>query len=120
MHGNILLIELNYTIRRMVARELKTRGLTVLQADTLDAASNLLNKHEIDAVVCEIYLPDGAIFHLLADPRLADKPALGLGYNLDEQDAWGQFGRTNFLKKPVPTRVIVEHVLALLQDTPVA
>jgi DNA-binding response OmpR family regulator len=118
MPHTILLIEQNYTIRRMVARDLEQRGLAVLQAKSVEAAASYLDTHTIDVIVCEVYLPDGAVFHLLADPRLADKPALGLGYDTDTQDAWTQFGKTAFLKKPVPTRLIIDGVLRLFpRDT---
>ena len=43
----------------MLARIIRLEGLTVLEADTVKAGNKLLDKGDIDVVLCDVKLPDG-------------------------------------------------------------
>ncbi|WP_276504868.1 sigma-54-dependent transcriptional regulator [Terrimonas pollutisoli] len=59
MPGNILLIDDEEGLRRLLGRIIGLEGFHVDEAGTLRAGFDLLNKKEIDVVLCDVKLPDG-------------------------------------------------------------
>lgn len=59
MAGNVLLIDDEEKLRGLLKRILSLEGYTVSESGTLAAARKLLDKDNIDVVVCDVKLPDG-------------------------------------------------------------
>jgi two-component system, NtrC family, response regulator len=59
MPGNILIIDDEEQLRKLLSRIISLEGFTVEQAGTLKAAWNFLAHKEPDVVLCDVKLPDG-------------------------------------------------------------
>jgi two-component system NtrC family response regulator len=57
--GIVLIIDDEEKLRALLARIIRLEGLTVLEAETLKAGGRLLDKEDIDVVLCDVKLPDG-------------------------------------------------------------
>ena len=57
--GIVLIIDDEEKLRTLLARIIRLEGLTVLEADTVKAGNKLLDKEDIDVVLCDVKLPDG-------------------------------------------------------------
>jgi len=57
--GIVLIIDDEEKLRTLLARIIRLEGLTVLEADTVKAGNKLLDKGDIDVVLCDVKLPDG-------------------------------------------------------------
>ena len=58
--GNILVVDDEEKLRGLLKRVISLEGYTVYEAADLKAAVRALHKEEIDAVVCDVKLPDGS------------------------------------------------------------
>src|ERR1700729_1291741 len=57
--GIVLIIDDEEKLRALLARIIRLEGMTVLEAETLKAGGRLLDKEDIDVVLCDVKLPDG-------------------------------------------------------------
>ena len=57
--GIVLIIDDEEKLRTLLARIIRLEGLTVLEAETIKAGNKLLDKGDIDVVLCDVKLPDG-------------------------------------------------------------
>src|ERR1700760_4889086 len=57
--GIVLIIDDEEKLRALLARIIRLEGLTVLEAETLKAGGRLLDKEDIDVVLCDVKLSDG-------------------------------------------------------------
>src|ERR1700744_1234318 len=57
--GIVLIIDDEEKLRTLLSRIIRLEGVTVLEADTLKAGNKLLDKEDIDVVLCDVKLPDG-------------------------------------------------------------
>src|SRR5579871_1964538 len=57
--GIVLIIDDEEKLRSLLARIIRLEGLTVLEAETIKAGNKLLDKEDIDVVLCDVKLPDG-------------------------------------------------------------
>ncbi|HLZ89320.1 MAG TPA: sigma-54 dependent transcriptional regulator [Puia sp.] len=57
--GIVLIIDDEEKLRTLLARIIRLEGLTVLEAETIKAGNRLLDKEDIDVVLCDVKLPDG-------------------------------------------------------------
>lgn len=57
--GNILLVDDEEKLRGLLSRIIRLEGFTMFEAATLKAGSRLLEKENIDVVLCDVKLPDG-------------------------------------------------------------
>src|SRR5258708_9016627 len=57
--GIVLIIDDEEKLRTLLARIIRLEGYTVLEAETLKAGNRLLDKEDIDVVLCDVKLPDG-------------------------------------------------------------
>lgn len=57
--GIVLIIDDEEKLRTLLARIIRLEGLTVLEAETIKAGNKLLDKEDIDVVLCDVKLPDG-------------------------------------------------------------
>lgn len=59
MQGNILLIDDEEGLRKLLSRIIGLEGFKVEEAGTLKAALDVLKRKEIDVILCDVKLPDG-------------------------------------------------------------
>jgi two-component system, NtrC family, response regulator len=59
MPGNILIIDDEEQLRKLISRIISLEGFKVEQAGTLKSALTTLAQKEIDVVLCDVKLPDG-------------------------------------------------------------
>jgi DNA-binding NtrC family response regulator len=59
MLGNILLIDDEEGLRKLLSRIISLEGFKVQEAGTMGAGFEILNRHEIDVILCDVKLPDG-------------------------------------------------------------
>jgi two-component system NtrC family response regulator len=57
--GIVLIIDDEEKLRALLSRIIRLEGFVVLEADSLRAAGKLLEKEDIDVVLCDVKLPDG-------------------------------------------------------------
>lgn len=57
--GIVLIIDDEEKLRSLLARIIRLEGITVLEAETIKAGNKLLEKEDIDVVLCDVKLPDG-------------------------------------------------------------
>ena len=57
--GIVLIIDDEEKLRTLLARIIRLEGFTVLEAESLKAGGKLLEKEDIDVVLCDVKLPDG-------------------------------------------------------------
>jgi two-component system, NtrC family, response regulator len=57
--GIVLIIDDEEKLRALLARIIRLEGLTVLEAETLKAGGKLLEREDIDVVLCDVKLSDG-------------------------------------------------------------
>ncbi len=59
MAGNILIIDDEEQLRKLLTRIISLEGFKVFQAASLKAANEILFNQEVDVVLCDVKLPDG-------------------------------------------------------------
>ncbi len=59
MPGNILIIDDEEQLRKLLSRIISLEGFTAAEAGTLKAATELLKRQHADVVLCDVRLPDG-------------------------------------------------------------
>ena len=59
MVGNILIVDDEEQLRKLLTRIISLEGFKVVQASTLKAAMEVLSSQPIDVVLCDVRLPDG-------------------------------------------------------------
>jgi DNA-binding NtrC family response regulator len=57
--GSVLIIDDEEKLRALLARIIRLEGYTVLEAQTIKAGNKVLDKEEVDVVLCDVKLPDG-------------------------------------------------------------
>src|ERR1700749_5322777 len=67
--GTVLIIDDEEKLRSLLARIIRLEGLTVVEAETLKAGNRLLDKENIDVVLCDVKLPDGNGIEFVRDLR---------------------------------------------------
>lgn len=59
MHGKVLIIDDEESLRKLMGRVIRLEGYTVDEAGTLKAATDYLIRTQPDVVLCDVKLPDG-------------------------------------------------------------
>src|SRR6478735_5816069 len=59
MAGNILIIDDEEALRKLLSRIIGLEGFTVEEAGTLKAGLVILTRKKIDVILCDVKLPDG-------------------------------------------------------------
>jgi len=67
--GIVLIIDDEEKLRALLARIIRLEGLTVLEAETLKAGGRLLEREDIDVVLCDVKLPDGNGVEFVKDTK---------------------------------------------------
>lgn len=60
MPGSVLIIDDEEKLRSLMKRIITLEGYHVLEVGTIKAAQKLLEKEEVDVIICDVKLPDGS------------------------------------------------------------
>jgi DNA-binding NtrC family response regulator len=60
MPGSVLIIDDEEKLRSLMKRIITLEGYQVLEVGTIKAAQKLLEKEEVDVIICDVKLPDGS------------------------------------------------------------
>jgi DNA-binding NtrC family response regulator len=60
MPGSVLIIDDEEKLRSLMKRIITLEGYQVLETGTIKAAQKLLDKEEVDVIICDVKLPDGS------------------------------------------------------------
>jgi CheY-like chemotaxis protein len=105
---SVLVVEDDVDNLELLLSHLEQEGALVLGAETLKAALRLASEHPLDALVCDLELPDGDGCELLQKlrdaPGSSDLPAIALtGYSdANWQKAARECGFDRYAVKPFP------------------
>lgn len=116
MTDHVLLIEDNFTLRRLYARTLKRDGFKVSQAEDLANARQKLREHIYDVIVCDIHLTDGLATELLVERHWRNVPVLAMSSDDSYRITCDSLGLAAFMQKPVPTRTLEPRVLEIINS----
>ena len=121
----VLLVEDDYAVGMITRRVLESHGYEVCEARSGPEALELWGSRgqEIALLLSDIVMPEGVTGRELAEQLRARKPSLKVvlmsGYNPDATGTDTDFWRnptTHFLKKPCPSRVLLETVRRCLDE----
>lgn len=70
MEGKILLIDDEEKLRGLLKRIVALEGFTVLETGNLKAALKMLEKEQVDVILCDVKLPDGNGVDFINDIRI--------------------------------------------------
>lgn len=69
MNGNILVVDDEQQLRKLLFRLISLEGFAVYQAGSLKAAETMLKDHRVDVILCDVKLPDGNGIDFVATVR---------------------------------------------------
>jgi CheY-like chemotaxis protein len=110
---NVLLVDDEATMRKMLKIMLRKRGYQVFEASSGEEAFGLLFKHPIDILVTDVVMEemDGMA---LADSVLQWKPDLPVvfisGYPVDVETTRCRYPRSAFVPKPFPAEDLTNSI----------
>ncbi|MDW8363986.1 MAG: sigma-54 dependent transcriptional regulator, partial [Myxococcales bacterium] len=114
MTGTILVVDDERNIRRTLRLVLEGAGFEVLEAESAEAALELLGQHDVDVVILDVRLPGKSGIEALAEirsqPATARLPVLVISGHATLAEAVHavQQGATDFFEKPLDRdRVLV-------------
>lgn len=114
---NVLVVEDETAVRRLVCRTLERVGYHVFEAANADAAEELWNLHklDIDLLVTDLIMPGGKSGFELARELTAERPDLPVVYMSGYSAEFVEKGRdldmgVNFVPKPFTSKSILEIV----------
>lgn len=119
MQPTILLIEDNYTLRRLYSRTLQRDGMMVLGVETLQDAEQQLSQYQFDAIVCDIELTDGIALDFIGQLRSFGLPIVAMSADENYRVLLDDMGVSAFLLKPIPTRLLAPEVRRVMEQATV-
>ena len=118
--NQILVVDDNSTILRMLSFILERNHYGVMTVDNGTAALEQLQNHTFDLAIIDLAMPDmnglTLLTHVRADPALNQLPIIMLTASGSDQDRViaRQSGANAFLTKPTSSRELLETVSKLL------
>jgi two-component system NtrC family response regulator len=67
--GIVLIVDDEEKLRTLLARIIRLEGFVVLEAESMKAAGRLLEKEDVDVILCDVKLPDGNGVDFVAELR---------------------------------------------------
>src|SRR6267378_1319578 len=103
-YRRVLLVEDEPALRRVIARNLSSRGLDVAEAGTVAEALNTLDAETPDLILLDINLPDRSGWDVLRDlqRRRIAVPTIVVSAVRVSQSRLDEFHPTAYLPKPFP------------------
>ncbi|MCT9855755.1 response regulator transcription factor [Priestia megaterium] len=121
---NILIVEDDTNIRKLMCAVLKQNGFETFGAEDGIAALELMNKHYIDLVVLDLMMPNMDGYELTRQLRLiwGDIPILMVTAKQEVEDKRRGFlvGTDDYMTKPVDEQEMVLRIKALLRRAKIA
>ena len=65
MEKRILLIDDDFSLRKVISRALSSSKISVKNVSTLSEAWVTIEKNDFDLIICDVMLPDGELFDIL-------------------------------------------------------
>jgi len=120
MKEKILLVEDDQSLSELLQEELEAEGYKLVCADTIKAASTLLNEHEPDLVISDLRLPDGDGLSLISllekvNPRPSLLIITAFG-SIQQAVSALKAGADDFLTKPMEMDHFLFTVSRLLEN----
>ncbi|WP_202710191.1 response regulator transcription factor [Sporosalibacterium faouarense] len=115
---NILVVEDEERLRRLVGDYLKVEGYSVIEAENGKIGLEIFNKEKIDLVILDIMLPEYDGWTVCREIRkVSDVPIIMLTARSEESDQLFGFelGADEYVTKPFSPKVLVARVKALLK-----
>jgi two-component system NtrC family response regulator len=69
-NGTVLIIDDEDKLRALLARIIRLEGMTVLEAETLKVGSKMLDREDIDVMLCDVKLTDGNGVDFVRDSKI--------------------------------------------------
>lgn len=119
--SNILIVDDDHNITRLVQGYLEQAGYTVFVAHKGESAWQFLRHEPLDCLVLDLGLPDSDGWDICrrirADRRLGDLPVIMLTARVEESDRiiGLELGADDYITKPFNPREVVARVKALLR-----
>ena len=121
---NILIVEDDTNIRKLMGAVLKQNGFETFDAEDGIVALELMNKHYIDLVVLDLMMPNMDGYELTRQLRLIwkDIPILMVTAKQEAEDKRRGFlvGTDDYMTKPVDEQEMVLRIKALLRRAKIA
>jgi DNA-binding response OmpR family regulator len=119
-YRRVLLVEDEPALRRIIARNLTTRGLDVVEAGTVGEALTALNLETPDLILLDINLPDRSGWDVLRDlqRRHIAVPTIVVSAVRVSQSRLDEFKPMAYLPKPFPIDALLRLVLGATVLTP--
>jgi len=118
----ILIVDDEEEFRSLLVWLLQQEGYDVLDADSGDAALEIVKVDTPDLVICDIVMMgiNGYMVRefLREDPRTAEIPIILMTGKAVESGAWGTDPKTRYFTKPFPPSAIVSVVQDLIGTAP--
>lgn len=114
---NILTIEDDPDLRKIIVTYLKSEGYAYFEAEDGTAAGKLLDEHVFDVIILDVMLPDTDGWRILRNIRRSNKtPVIMLTSRSEEEDKLFGFelGADDYLTKPFSPRELMARIRALL------
>jgi DNA-binding response OmpR family regulator len=112
-YRRVLIVEDESTLRRVIARNLVSRGLLVREADCADAAVNAVAAERPDLLLLDINLPDRTGWEVLRElsQRRTEVPTIVMSAVRVQPARLAEFHPIAFLPKPFPLESLLRLVL---------
>jgi len=121
---NIMIVEDNTNIRKLMKARLEQEGYAVLQAENGEAALDVLDNHHIDLIISDIMMPYMDGYELTKSLREADfnMPILMVTAKEAFEDKEKGFlsGTDDYMVKPIDVNEMILRVAALLRRARIA
>jgi CheY-like chemotaxis protein len=115
--GQVLVVDDNPGIRRLLGRLLHSHRFSVLEASSVPEAVSTVGQHAISAVILDLHLGTQSGLDLLErlrqDPRHAETPVLiltGTNSMSDEAETTIRRNGAQLFHKPISLGLLVEHI----------
>jgi DNA-binding response OmpR family regulator len=119
-NGGVLIVEDDEALRRILARQLRASGRTVVEATSAEQAGRLLEDGVRPGVVLlDLNLPGETGWDFLRGPALArvgSPPVLVSSATTVSPKRLAEFGVAGYLPKPCPMDTILDAVSRLLDE----
>ena len=114
-YRRVLLVEDEPALRRVIARNLTSRGLDVAEAGTVAEALDDLNAETPDLILLDINLPDRSGWDVLRDlqRRRIAVPTIVVSAVRVSQSRLDEFRPMAYLPKPFPIAALLRLVLGV-------
>jgi two-component system nitrogen regulation response regulator GlnG len=113
---SILIVEDEEALLSLMKELLISHGYSVLTAETISSAGNILRAHHVDLVISDVCLPDGNGFDL-KEKQCALSPFIFISGKDDPFIAYKSAPDTTFLMKPFNLDLLLMRVRDLIEES---